>query len=96
MLIDDPADLAAFYGASAVPSAASQAAENQLNYDVLEVEEMLVYEALSIKGRATTGQLSARTGLSVPQIMGILVRLERYRFADQETQGWRKRPDTTG
>ena len=96
LLIDDPADLAAFYGASAVPSAASQAAENQRNYDVLEVEEMLVYEALPIKGRATTGQLSARTGLSVPQIMGILVRLERYRFADQEAQGWRKRPDTTG
>lgn len=95
LLIDDPTDLDAFYGSPTKPSPASTAAENQRNYDILDLAEMLVFDALPVSTPASLSHLTGLTGLPVPQITGILTRLERYGLAVHAASGWKKRRDTS-
>lgn len=90
LLIDDPSDLAALYG---LPDsgAAARDKKHHRDYDILDVEEMLVFEALPIQERTQVGHLMGLTGLSVPRITSILAKLERHRLADKQAEGWRKR-----
>src|SRR5690625_4350945 len=94
LLIDDPGDLENLYGLSSSTSNASRTAEHQRHYDMLNVEEMLVFDALPIRTRTGIGHLTGLTGLSVSQITGALSKLERHELAEQNVQGWRKHRDT--
>ncbi|GAA4473598.1 DNA-processing protein DprA [Enteractinococcus fodinae] len=93
-LVDDATDLDAFYGSTTEAPPASTAAANQRNYDILDLEEMLVFDALPVSTTTNISHLTGLTGLPVPQITGILTRLERYGLAAQTTSGWKKRRDT--
>lgn len=95
LLVDDPTDLDGFYGLSAGAPPASQAAENQRSYDILDLEEMLVFDALPVNTPTTVSHLTGLTGLAVPHITGILTRLERYGLAIHGDSGWKKRRDTS-
>ncbi|HEY4558604.1 MAG TPA: DNA-processing protein DprA, partial [Enteractinococcus sp.] len=94
LLIDDPGDLENLYGLSSSNSDALRTAEHQRDYDMLNVEEMLVFDALPVRTRTDIGHLTGLTGLSVPQITGALSKLERHELAEQNVRGWRKHRDT--
>jgi len=94
MLIDDPTDLEDLFGESFKPTDTAQSPEHQRVYDVLDVEEMLVFDALPVQSRTTSTHLCGITGLSVPTISGILTKLERHALAEHNAHGWRKHPDT--
>ena len=95
LLVDDPSDLDGFYGLSTGSSPASTAAENQRSYDILDLEEMLVFDALPVSTPTNISHLMELTGLPVPQITGILTRLERHGLAAHAGSGWKKRGDTS-
>lgn len=94
LLIDDPADLEHLYSSSTYTPNASLTVEHERDYDVLNMEEMLVFDALPVKTRTSIGHLTGLTGLSVPQISGVLTKLERHELAEQNIHGWRKHRDT--
>jgi DNA processing protein len=94
LLIDHPSDLEALYGTTDVSSTLSHETANQRDYDILDVEEMLVFEALPLFAETRLGQLSEQTGLSVPRIAGILSMLDREGLAEKRQGGWRKRRNT--
>src|SRR5699024_5334888 len=90
LLIDDPVDLeAVFRPLEAVTRSSSEPTESR-PYDFLDVEEMLVFEALPVKARTNIEQLCSITGLAVPRITGILTKLVRHNLANLSDTGWRK------
>ena len=90
LLIDDPVDLeAVFRPLEAVTRSSSEPTESR-PYDFLDVEEMLVFEALPVKARTNIEQLCSITGLTVPRITGILTKLVRHNLANLSDTGWRK------
>ena len=95
LLVDDPTDLDGFYGLATESSPASKAAENQRSYDILDLEEMLVFDALPVSTATNISHLTGLTGLPVPRITGILTRLERYGLATHSDSRWKKRRDTS-
>jgi len=96
LLIDDPVDLQAiFKPLETVTSPSSDRTECQ-PYDFLDVEEMLVFEALPVKARTNIERLCSITGLAVPRITGILTKLARHNLANHSDTGWRKNTNTGG
>jgi DNA processing protein len=94
LLINHPSDLEALYEGTNASSTLAHEMANQRDYDILDVDEMLVFEALPLHAETHVGQLSERTGLSVPRITGILAMLDREGLAEKRTEGWRKRRNT--
>ena len=94
MLIDDPADLESMFDTFTDAPAAQQPRGHERVYDTLTTEEMLVFDALPVRGRTTVEHLCGITGLSVPRITGILAKLSRDELVARNEQGWRKGRDT--
>ncbi|GAA4119792.1 DNA-processing protein DprA [Enteractinococcus coprophilus] len=94
ILIDDPSDLESIYGDMFAVNQRSQNSNDQRHYDMLSVEELLVFDALPVRGMTTVEHLCGITGLAVPMITGILTKLERHELAELETRGWRKHRNT--
>ncbi|NWN89625.1 MAG: DNA-protecting protein DprA [Micrococcaceae bacterium] len=94
MLIDDPADLETMFDTFTDAVAAQQPRGHERAYDTLTTEEMLVFDALPVRGRTTVEHLCGITGLSVPRITGILAKLSRDELVARNEQGWRKGRDT--
>lgn len=95
LLIDDPRDLEQLYE----PGTATQSSEHDSGqtraHDMLTMEEMLVYEALPLRGGRNLEQLCDMTGLSVPRTTGILTKLSRHKLVESNASGWRQLRNTT-
>lgn len=94
VLIDDPADLDTFFDAGSVAHSADNS-RYERDYDILTMEEMLVYEALPVRGGRDLEQLCGMTGLSIPRITGILTKLSRHHLVDRNAHGWRQLRNTS-
>ena len=94
MLIDDPADLDTLFGEPFRSDTTHAHVEVSRDHDMLNVEELLVFEALPVQQRTTLEHLCGITGLAVPSITGILTKLERHKLAEQEAGMWRKQRNT--
>ena len=94
MLIDDPADLETIFDTFTATPTAQHMLGHERAYDTLTTEEMLVFDALPVRGRTTVEHLCGITGLFVPRITGILAKLSRENLVERNEQGWRKGRDT--
>ena len=96
LLIDDPVDLEAIFKPLGTANSASSDRAESRPYDFLDVEEMLVFEALPIKTRINIERLCGITGIAVPRITGILTKLARHNLANHSDTGWRKSKNIRG
>ena len=94
VLIDDSSDLESIYSDMFAANQRSEGDEDQRHYDMLSVEELLVFDALPVRGMTTVEHLCGITGLAVPMITGILTKLERHELAELDARGWRKHRNT--
>lgn len=94
LLIDDPTDVEQLYEPIVTTPAVKQASDHTRAYDILSMEEMLVYEALPLRGGRNLEQLCGMTGLSVPSITGMLAKLSRQNLVERNIDGWRQLRNT--
>lgn len=90
LLIDDPADLEQFYSTAHSGESHTGHEAHEKIYDHMEVQELLVFEALPVRGQTSVSHLCGITGLAVPVIAGILSKFERASIAERSDRGWRK------
>lgn len=95
LLIDAPSDLERLYEPCAETIPSEHASGQVRGYDMLTMEEMLVYEALPLRGGRNLEQLCSMTGLSVPRITGILTKLSRHKLVESNPNGWQQLRNTT-